>query len=107
MLHYFLKNTHGSAIQMALAGRAARRMHEATGCESFTIAGFMHKLNSRQVESATHIIIDECSMVDLYSMTRVLKRIKASQKVVLVGDAAQLPPVGAGKVFHTLSLIHI
>ena len=102
VLHYFLKKTNGSAIQMALAGRAARRMQEATGCEAFTIAGFLHKLNSRQVQSATHIIIDECSMVDLYSMTRVLKRIKASQKVVLVGDAAQLPPVGAGKIFHTL-----
>tara|TARA_B100001245_G_scaffold236692_1_gene230052 strand:+ start:18156 stop:20372 length:2217 start_codon:yes stop_codon:yes gene_type:complete len=101
-LQFVLEKINGNAIQMALAGRAAKRMQEATGCDAYTIAGVIYKLDSRHIEHATHIIIDECSMVDLYSMIRVLKRLKPAQKVVLVGDAAQLPPVGAGKVFHAL-----
>jgi exodeoxyribonuclease V alpha subunit len=102
-LLYVLNHSGGQAIQMALAGRAAKRMQETTGEDAITIAGFLNKLDQDKLQSATHIIIDECSMVDLYSLVRVFKRIKPSQKIILVGDAAQLPPVGAGKVFHVLS----
>ena len=102
-LLYALNHSGGRAIQMALAGRAAKRMQESTGEEAITIACFLNKLDQSKLQSATHIIIDECSMVDLYSLVRVFKRLKPSQKIILVGDAAQLPPVGAGKVFHVLS----
>ncbi|GAA0824167.1 AAA family ATPase [Colwellia asteriadis] len=102
-LLYVLNQSGGMAIQMALAGRAAKRMQEATGEDAITIAGFLNKLDQDKLQSATHIIIDECSMVDLYSMVRIFKRLESSQKIIFVGDAAQLPPVGAGKVFHVLS----
>lgn len=101
--HSILDKTKGTAIQMALSGRAAKRMQEATGREAITIAGFLHKLDDQKINSATHIIIDECSMVDLYSFIRILRSIKSTQKLILVGDPSQLPPVGAGKVFHMLA----
>lgn len=102
-LLYVLNHLGGQAIQVALAGRAAKRMQEATGENAITIARFLNKLDSLKVSSATHIIIDECSMVDLHSLVRVFKSLKPSQKIILVGDPAQLPPVGAGKTFHVLS----
>lgn len=106
-LLHVLNHSGGQAIQMALAGRAVKRMQETTGEEAITISGFLNKLDQDRLHSATHIIIDECSMVDLYSLVRVFKRLKASQKIILVGDTAQLPPVGAGKVFHVLSDVMI
>jgi exodeoxyribonuclease V alpha subunit len=42
------------------------------------------------------VIIDEASMVDLHLMWRLLRGISPSCRVVMVGDTAQLPPVGAG-----------
>ena len=102
-LLYVLNLSEGQVIQMALAGRTAKRMQEATGEDAITIAGFLNKWDQDRLQSATHIIIYECSMVDLYSLVRVFKRLSPSQKIILVGDAAQLPPVGAGKVFHVLS----
>tara|TARA_B100000470_G_scaffold185702_1_gene150996 strand:- start:4379 stop:6610 length:2232 start_codon:yes stop_codon:yes gene_type:complete len=102
-LLYVLSHSGGRAIQMALAGRAAKQMQESTGEVAITIAGFLNKLDQGELQSATHIIVDECSMVDLYSLVRVFKRLRSSQKIILIGDAAQLPPVGSGKAFHVLS----
>lgn len=101
--NYVIRQTGGHALQMALAGRAVKRMHETTGEEAITIAGFLYKLDKEKLKKATHIVIDECSMVDLHSLVRVFKEIHPTQNIVFVGDAAQLPPVGAGKVFHLLS----
>lgn len=102
LLHVLNKLGH-QATQMALAGRAAKRMQEATGKNAITIAGFLNQLAQNSSCSPTHIIIDECSMVDLYSLVRVFKNLNPSQKIILVGDSGQLKPVGAGKVFHTLA----
>lgn len=102
-LIYVISHTGGHAVQMALAGRAAKRMQEATGEDAITIASFLNKLDENSLQFATHIIIDECSMVDLYSLVRIFKLLNLTQNVILVGDKAQLPPIGAGKVFHVLS----
>lgn len=84
-------------------GKDIYRVLNEKNFEALTIAGFLNKLDQDKLQSATHIIIDECSMVDLYSMVRIFKCLEFSQKIIFVGDAAQLPPVGAGKVFHVLS----
>lgn len=42
------------------------------------------------------VIVDEASMVDLHLMWRLLRGISPTCRVILVGDVAQLPPVGAG-----------
>jgi exodeoxyribonuclease V alpha subunit len=91
-------------------GKAARRLHEATGREASTIhrllqwapqqGGFQHDEDNPL--DARFVIVDETSMVDLRLADALLRAIGPSTHLVLVGDADQLPPVGAGKVFDDL-----
>lgn len=85
----------------AFAGKAAARLREATGHEASTI----HRLLKYQGEGFTRgslagrtIIIDEASMISADLMAEIMKREPA--KLILVGDPAQLPPVGKGQPFH-------
>ena len=91
-------------VQMALAGRAAKRMAELTQNEAITIARFLHqnKSTGSKVSDKTLVIIDEASMLDLTSAYKILSVLPDSAHVVLVGDSAQLPPIGFGLVFHQL-----
>ncbi|MDP1594599.1 MAG: AAA family ATPase [Gallionella sp.] len=93
----------GVAIyQLALAGRAAQRMSEATGRASMTIAGFLLKIELRQIDIGSVIVVDEMSMVDVVLMYRLLRHIPAGIRLILVGDPSQLPPIGPGLVLHAL-----
>lgn len=87
--------------QLALAGRAAKRMSEATGLRARTIASFIHS-GPLETLRPTAIVIDEASMVDLVSMARLLERAPADVRLVLLGDSHQLMPVGPGLTFHCL-----
>ncbi|CUS47488.1 MAG: RecD/TraA family helicase [Idiomarinaceae bacterium HL-53] len=90
-------------IQLALAGKAAKRMTEATGYESFTIARFTRVFDSKKYENMElAIVVDESSMVDLPSMYRLLKSIPSRARIIMLGDTGQLPPVDFGLVFHEL-----
>lgn len=93
-------------IQMTVAGKAAKRIKEATGREAVTVAGFLHVVDDERIAMATHTVIDEASMVDVPSFYRVLRRLKGRTQLVLVGDPFQLPPIGAGKVLHVLADRH-
>lgn len=90
-------------FQMALAGRAAQRMAEATGRESMTIAAFLANVHSASLDSHTAIVVDEASMVDAILMHRLLRRIPAGVRLILVGDSSQLPPIGPGLVLQALA----
>ncbi|HCB74724.1 MAG TPA: hypothetical protein DEP91_00875 [Sphingomonas bacterium] len=98
-----LQDRKDAVLQMALAGRAAKRMWEATGREAVTIAGFIHTMEQSRIMQATHVIIDEASMLDVASFYAVLRRLKGRANLVLVGDDFQLPPVGSGKILHLLA----
>jgi len=87
---------------MALSGRAAKRIGEATGHSAQTIAGFLKHFNADGAQSAV-VVIDEASMVDLPSAYRVLRHLPQHCRVVLVGDPNQLPPVGPGLLLHELA----
>lgn len=54
--------------------------------------------------SATTIIVDEASMIDLALMERLLRAVPAHARLVLLGDADQLPSVDAGAVLRDLVL---
>ncbi|CAH2605888.1 Exodeoxyribonuclease V alpha chain (plasmid) [Rhodovastum atsumiense] len=96
-------------VQMALAGRAAKRMHDATKRKAMTIAGFLHggeedKAQSDQsdrMDTRTYVV-DEASMLDIATLYQVLRKIGPGGRLVLVGDDMQLPPIGAGLTFHLL-----
>jgi exodeoxyribonuclease V alpha subunit len=87
----------------AFAGKAAARLREATGFSASTIHrmmsydGTIFRLDTLEGLS---VIMDEASMVDSWLMAEVIRRNPA--KLVLVGDPAQLPPVGRGQPFHDL-----
>lgn len=91
-------------LQMALAGRAAKRMSEATGHEAMTIARFLHQAKEGLLEVTpdTLVIVDEASMLDLPTAFRLLRFLPEGTRLLLVGDPAQLPPIGFGLVFHRL-----
>ncbi len=53
------------------------------------------------------VIVDECSMVDLVLMDRLLRALPADCQLVLLGDADQLPSVSAGAVFRDLGALAV
>lgn len=92
-------------FQVALAGRAAKRMQEATARSAVTIASFLKGYEEGQLEGPAVLVIDEASMVDIITMSRVCEVIPQHVRLVLVGDPHQLMPVGPGLVLHTLSAV--
>ncbi|MDZ4765363.1 MAG: ATP-dependent RecD-like DNA helicase [Chloroflexota bacterium] len=88
-------------------GRAAKRMSEATEHEAFTIhrllgfipgEGFYHdEDNPLEIDM---LIVDEASMVDLLLFDDILKALRPTTHLFLVGDIDQLPSVGAGNVLR-------
>ena len=100
----------GEVVLTAPTGRAAKRMSEATGCPAKTIHrllefsgedGYFAKDEDDPIE-AEMIIVDEMSMVDIFLMQNLLKAVRPGTKLVMVGDADQLPSVGAGNVLKDL-----
>lgn len=97
----------------APTGRAAKRMSETTGYEAKTIhrmlelngavegnAGF--ERNETNPLEADVVIIDEMSMVDISLMHSLLKALVPGTRLILVGDANQLPSVGPGSVLRDI-----
>lgn len=87
-------------IQLALAGRAAKRMQEATGREAATIASFLRA--AKELSGPCAVIVDEASMVDLVTMHRLVSLLDSNVRLILAGDVEQLMPVGPGLVLHSL-----
>lgn len=95
----------------APTGRAAKRMSELTGREASTIHRLLGAKMAEDGETVVFskhegdplncdaLVLDECSMVDITLMSSLLKALKPGCRLVLVGDADQLPSVGPGNVF--------
>lgn len=95
----------GGVYQMALSGRAAKRMADATARRAYTIAAFLLGIDSEQIklEGDCLLVIDEASMLDLPHCYRIMRRMSPGTRLLLVGDVAQLPPIGFGLTFHALA----
>ncbi len=93
-----------TVLQMALAGRAAQRMAQATNQSAMTIAKFLAQTRSGKlaVPADSLIVVDEASMLDLPTLYRILRHLPDGARMMLVGDPAQLPPIGFGLAFHRL-----
>ncbi|MFM0205776.1 AAA family ATPase [Paraburkholderia sediminicola] len=89
--------------QMALAGRAAKRMQEATGRPASTIASFLRNVKEPDLTGPCVVVIDEASMADIITMSRLCELLPAHVRLLLVGDPHQLMPVGPGLVLHALA----
>ena len=105
-------------MKVALAaptGRAAKRLSESTSQEAKTIHRLLEfeyatddsdrpgfRKNENDLLEENVIIIDESSMIDNILMSSLLRAIKPGARVILIGDADQLPSVGAGNVLRDL-----
>ncbi|MBF4401624.1 AAA family ATPase, partial [Vibrio anguillarum] len=93
--------TLGTDIRaMALSGRAAKRINEATGYPAQTITGFLKDLEKNPLGERALIVIDESSMVDLATMFSLVSNTSSQVRFLLVGDPKQLAPISAGLVLH-------
>lgn len=103
-------------LSVALAaptGRAAKRMSEVTGLEAKTIHRLLgvqpdgedsqtFSFNEENPLKADVLILDEMSMVDVPLMHAFLRAVKRGARVILAGDADQLPSVGPGNVLRDM-----
>ena len=105
VIHRIAEQVGVPVLQMALSGRAAQRMREATSRPASTIAAFLRMAERRSLdpESEPLVIIDESSMLDLPLMYSVVRTMPARARLLLVGDPYQLPPIGFGLVFSILA----
>ncbi len=92
----------------APTGRAAQRMGEVIGDEAKTIHRLLEyqgggfKRNREQPLALDCLVVDECSMLDISLTAALLAAIPEGARLVLIGDADQLPSVGAGNVLADL-----
>ncbi len=93
----------GNVSLCAFSGKAAARIKEATGINACTI----HRLlgydgGTFRIESlkGQHIVIDEASMLSSALLYAIISR--QPESITLIGDEAQLPPVGEGQPFHDI-----
>lgn len=115
IIRYFERK--GMDIMLAApTGRAAKRMTEATGHEAQTIHRMLElsgilwdeisnasfERNETNPLETDVVIIDEMSMVDIFLMNSLLKAIADGTRLILVGDANQLPSVGPGNVLKDI-----
>ncbi|MCP3476293.1 AAA family ATPase [Bradyrhizobium sp. CCGUVB1N3] len=120
----------GHVLLCALAGKAALRLSRSTGRLAKTLARTLAELVERdeleealadpdvsegeaakmrtkleslsRITDRTLVVVDEASMTDLPTIHAITKRLAPGSRLLLVGDEAQLPPIGFGKVFHEL-----
>ncbi|HEX3323569.1 MAG TPA: ATP-dependent RecD-like DNA helicase [Solirubrobacterales bacterium] len=107
-----VEEAEDASLRIALCaptGRAARRLGEATGHPAQTIHRMLEWMPGREPAfkpghplPAQLVIVDESSMLNLRLIEMLLGGLAESTHLVLVGDADQLPPIGAGKPFEDL-----
>ncbi len=105
----------GSTIALAApTGRAAKRLEELAGAEATTIhrllgarggpiaSGDRFERNSENQIEADVVVIDEASMLDVELAAALFESIADGTHLVIVGDPAQLPSIGPGRVLGDL-----
>lgn len=110
-----LLEQNGMTVQLAApTSRAAKRMSELSHREARTIHRMLEtgidertgklvfKRNANNPLDCDVVIIDESSMIDLTLASSVLDALKLHARLVLIGDADQLPPIGPGSFFADL-----
>ena len=109
-----LLEQRGEAVALAApTGRAAKRMTELSGREAKTLHRLLEVQWNDEEEpvfardeknplEADTVIVDELSMVDAMLFEKLLRALRHDCRLILVGDADQLPAVGAGSVLQNL-----
>ncbi len=115
-LNAIIKLFENRNLEIELAaptGRAAKRMTELTGRDAKTIHRLLEvewgegdkpqfNRNEKNPLNCDVIIVDEASMIDCILFSNLLKALRLSCRIILVGDADQLPSIGAGNVLNDI-----
>jgi exodeoxyribonuclease V alpha subunit len=110
VLKFALDRMHKDGVRYKLAaptGKAAKRMHEATGYPAQTIHRLLEfhpvfGFQRKDFDDTDVVIIDESSMLDIELAAALLGAIGSRTRFIMIGDADQLPPVGPGRLFGDL-----
>ncbi len=110
IINCILSLLNGETLLAAPTGRAAKRMSEATGQEAKTLHRLLEfsgdeerfERNQDNPLDCECVIVDEMSMVDVFLMRSLLRALKDGTRLILVGDADQIPSVGAGNVLRDI-----
>lgn len=105
----------GGVLLLAPTGKARVRLEQTSGMsgQGKTVAQFLHGLqrydgstgryyvNASAPRSSAHktVVIDECSMLTEEQLAALLDAVKGVERLILVGDPRQLPPIGAGRPY--------
>lgn len=105
----------GGVLLLAPTGKARVRLEQASDMagQGRTVAQFLHGLqryegstgryyvNKEVPRSSAHktVVIDECSMLTEEQLAAILDAVNGVERLILVGDPHQLPPIGAGRPY--------
>jgi ATP-dependent exoDNAse (exonuclease V) alpha subunit len=102
----------GGVLLLAPTGKARVKLHQSTGLPAQTLAQFLlpldryvgetgiYRRSSREkIDTHKTVIVDEASMLTEEQLGALLDGIKGYDRLILVGDPRQLPPIGAGRPF--------
>lgn len=96
-------------VLVAPTGRAAKRLSELTGHPAATVHRLLQLRPGGEPSydrdnplDADLVVVDECSMLDVIVANKLVKAIPRGAHLLFVGDADQLPSVGAGQVLRDL-----
>ena len=110
----------GEVLFLAPTGKARVRMEQTARdqglpIQGFTIAQFLNDCDRYDAETGRYrlstfpkktpaktVIIDECSMLTEEMLAATLDALQGVERLILVGDPRQLPPIGAGRPFVDL-----
>lgn len=114
LLTGILQKRGETVLLAAPTGRAARRLGEVCRMPAQTL----HRLLTLQVQDdkvpdaafwlsaepllCDTLIVDECSMIDLFLFANLLSAVRPGTRVLLIGDADQLPSIGPGQVLRDI-----
>ncbi|MDO9710757.1 ATP-dependent DNA helicase [Paracraurococcus lichenis] len=102
-----LRAGRGDYAQVALSGRAAKRLREAAGGEALTVYRYLKDAElGRLAMRRGLLVVDEFSMVGTPDLWLLLTVTPLEVDVLLVGDPAQLPPIKAGNPAAVLAASH-
>ncbi len=108
--NYKTKDLEENLALLAPTGRASKRMSEIAVLGASTIHRFLKwnkdtnrfQINEYNKSKVNFVIIDESSMLDTLLLSNLLKGLSTNTRIIFVGDANQLPSVGAGNVLFDL-----
>lgn len=107
-IEHRMANSKLKPLILAPTGKAAKVASDATGMPASTIHKALGLIgdddnpfrNTRI--NANCVVIDEFSMVDIFLATKLLSKIPSTSKVIIMGDANQLPSIGPGAVLRDM-----